>query len=325
MAHWQHLPNLRTLADQAQIVAIVDVNDERLRRAASTYGASATFATVRDLLAARLDLDAALVVTPAPHHAEPAIELMRAQLPVFCEKPLAYRLDEAEEMVRIAEQTGVTLAVGYNRRFAATVRAAQEALEGGQPELVLAEKSKPTGPNPHWLVEAPIHALDTLRWLAGGEVAGVQVAAGGDGRTHSVSALIQFTGGPLGVFVTNTGGAKWVERYEVFGAAATAVVEYPVRLRRFQREPRPLPAPLDSLLKPAPVEREIGQLDGEPILQLEGTLVPVDEPAALGFCAELRHFLHCVRSGATPLVSGQEALATQRLAQRIVEEAGLAS
>jgi virulence factor len=327
MAHWQHLPNLRSMADQAKIVAMVDVNAEHLQRAASAYGVNATFTTVGELLRARLDLDAALVVTRAEQHAEPAIELMRARVPVFCEKPLAYRLDQAEEIVRVAEETGVVFTVGYNRRFAATVCAAKEVVAFDKPQMILAEKSKPTQPSSApWLLEAPIHALDTLRWLAGGEIAGVQVAVGSDasGRKHSVSALIQFQDGPVGVFASNTGGAKWVERFEVFAATATAIVEYPVRVRRFVREERPLPDALASQLNSVPPEREIGFRDGEPILQLEGTLYPVDEFAALGFRAELLHFLTCVRSGSAPLVSGADALATQRLAQRIYEEAGLA-
>ena len=58
--------------------------------------------------------------------------------------------------------------------------------------------------------------------------------------------------------------------------------------------------------------------------QLAGSLYPVDEAAALGFRAELEHFVGCVRSGSQPLTSGAQALATQRLACRIYRQAGLA-
>jgi predicted dehydrogenase len=36
MAHWQHLPNLRALRDQAQLVAMADVDSQRLAPAAAT-------------------------------------------------------------------------------------------------------------------------------------------------------------------------------------------------------------------------------------------------------------------------------------------------
>ncbi len=328
MAHWQHLPNLRGLADQAQVVAMVDVNASNLQRAATAYGVEQTFATVGDLLRARLDLDAALVITPPPHHAEPAVELLQAAIPVFCEKPLAYRLEEAEEIVLAATEAGVPLAVGFNRRFAATVRAAKEMLQSARPQLIVAEKSKPMARvDPDWLIEAPIHALDTLRWLADSAVSDLQVTAATDPHSgqETVTALIRFVNGCIGIFASNTGGAKWVERYEVFADTTTAIIEYPVRIRRFMREETPLSQALAADLTPAPEHLEIGTLDDEPILQLANTLYPTDEAIGLGFRAELIHFLDCVRQRSQPLASGVEALTTQRLAQQIVEAAGLRS
>ena len=328
MAHWQHLPNLCALEDQAQIVAMVDKDHTRVTEAATQYGVRHTFTSVHDLLRARLDLQAALVSTPAPHHAAPAIELMRAGLSVFCEKPLAYRLDEAEEITRVAAETGVTFMVGFNRRFAATIRAVKETLTWARPELIFVEKSRPmrtiAGPP---LIEVCIHVLDTLRWLAGSKVATLQVLGTIDvdsKREQSIVALMRFENGVIGVFAMNADGAKPIERVEVYADVATLIVEYPVRLRRFMREHRPLGDELATVLTTLPAELEVGCIDGEPVLQLEGTLCPVDEVAALGFRGELEHFLACVRSHSQPLTSGAEALATQRLAHCIYHEMGLA-
>jgi len=325
MAHWQHLPNLRTLAEQAQIVALVDVDEERLAQTAALYDVRHTFSSVRDLLHARLDLQAALVLTPPPHHAAPSIELMAAGVPVFCEKPLAYCLEEAEEMVRVAEETGVTFMVGFNRRFAATVRAVKETLTWARPELILVEKSKPMGAaSGQRILEAPIHVLDLLRWLAGSEVVSLHVIGTFGVETQleqSVAALMRFENGIVGMFAMSADGAKWIERVEAYADVATLIIEYPVRLRRFVREDRPLSDELSALLKTPPAELEIGRIDGEPVLQLVGTLYPVDEAAALGFRAELEHFFACVRNGSRPLTSGLEALATQRLAHWVQREA----
>ena len=54
------------------------------------------------------------------------------------------------------------------------------------------------------------------------------------------------------------------------------------------------------------------------------SLCPIDEASALGFRAELAHFLACVRTGSPPLTSGAQALATQRLACCIFRQAGVA-
>ncbi len=272
-------------------------------------------------------LDYVLIVTPNHVHFDPAMKAIKAGIPVFCEKPLAYREDEAEAMVETAAATGTTLMVGYNRRFAATVRVAKETALVSRPELLLAEKSKPTKPGARvHLLEFASHALDTLLWLAGSGVEDLNVQArmGEDGATEeSLSALIRFHNGALGVFAMNTHGAHFVERYEAYTDSATVLVEYPVRARRYTREPLPLSAELASRLVAPPADREVGQIDGEPILQLEGSLCPTDEVAALGFRAELEHFCRCIRSGATPLTSGAEALVTQRVAHRIYREAGV--
>ena len=329
VAHWQHLPCLHALADEAQLVAIVDVDEEHLDKTAALYNVPHRFKSVGELLHAGLDLQAALVLTPPEHHAVPVIELLQAGLPVFCEKPLAYDLGEAEEIVRVAEAENVPFMIGFNRRFAATVRAVKDTLQVARPELILAEKSKPVqSTNRQRLLEFSIHALDTLRWLAEGEVVSLEVTGSFEadsGLEQTVVALLRFDNGVIGVLTTNAHGAKWIERYEVYADQATLIVEYPVRLRRFLLQEHPLSDDVSGLLEAPPEALEVGHLDGEPVLQLKGALCPVDEAAALGFQAELEHFFQCVRRRTKPLTSGAEALTTQRLAHRIQQELRLAA
>lgn len=327
MANWQHLPNLAAMGDRARIAALVDPDGDRLATAAARYHVARTYASVDQLLRSGPALDGALVLTRPPDHAGPVIDLLQAGVPVFCEKPLAYRLDEAEAMVEASRRTGVTLMVGYNRRFAATVRAAKDTVSRAGPQLVLAEKSKPNPPEARVrLLEFAVHALDTLVWLAGGEVESLQVQSrleAGGSTEETLAALMRFTTGAIGVFTTNTHGGHWVERYEAYSGDATVIVEYPVRIRRLTREPLSLTPDLAALLAAPPPDREVGDIDGEPLLQLAGSLCPVDVPAALGFRAELEHFVECIRGGSRPLTAGESALATERLAHRIYREAGV--
>ena len=327
IAHWQHLPNLSALSEQAVIAALVDRDRGRLAATAAQYGVSDCYESLDELLRSSRPVDGVLVLTRPADHASPVLSLLHAGIPVFCEKPLAYREDEAQDMVETAAATGTTLMVGYNRRFAATVRAAKETTLLGRPELLLAEKSKPTKPGTRLhLLEFASHALDTLLWLAGSEVEDLSAQArmAADGVTEeSLSALIRFQNGALGVFAMNTQGAHFIERYEAYTDAASVLVEYPVRMRRYTREPLPLSADLACRLNAPPADRELGQLDGEPILQLDSSLCPTDEIAALGFRAELQQFIQCIRSGAAPITSGAQALVTQRVAHRIYRQVGI--
>ncbi len=65
-------------------------------------------------------------------HAEPSIAALEAGTPVFCEKPLAPTLDEAEEMAAAAREAGVPAGAAFNYRFVPAIRYAKELIEAGE-------------------------------------------------------------------------------------------------------------------------------------------------------------------------------------------------
>ncbi|BDZ49791.1 oxidoreductase [Frondihabitans sucicola] len=77
-------------------------------------------------------LDAAIVTTPDWTHAAIAIELLRAGVAVYLEKPLAITIEDADEILRTAHETGTKLYVGHNFRHAAVVRLMHDIIERGE-------------------------------------------------------------------------------------------------------------------------------------------------------------------------------------------------
>lgn len=63
-------------------------------------------------------LDAAFVHAPTAVHPEIVTRLLAADVPTYVDKPLAYELVESRRLVELAEERGVSLAVGFNRRHA---------------------------------------------------------------------------------------------------------------------------------------------------------------------------------------------------------------
>lgn len=104
------LPRLRS---QFKIVAVCDPAEHAVREAADIMNAAA-FRSLRELVRAR-PMEAALIVTPADSHHALSVFLSRHGIHHMCETPLAPRLWQAREMVREAEQHGVTLQV--NEQF----------------------------------------------------------------------------------------------------------------------------------------------------------------------------------------------------------------
>src|SRR4051812_48586570 len=62
-------------------------------------------------------LDAAFVHAPTTVHPEIVTRLLEAGVATYVDKPLAYELADAERLVKLAEERGVSLAVGFNRRY----------------------------------------------------------------------------------------------------------------------------------------------------------------------------------------------------------------
>jgi predicted dehydrogenase len=109
------------------LVAAVEPTAARAAAAAARYGIP-IFATVDELLAADLHLDAATVAVPTVHHHAVASELLDAGLDLLVEKPLAATLAEADDLIGRAEKGGRILQPGHLERFNPAVLAVEPEL-----------------------------------------------------------------------------------------------------------------------------------------------------------------------------------------------------
>ena len=110
----RHAQSLKELAG-AQLTAVADCVENRARRFAGEYGTE-SHTDYRRLLE-RKDLDVVTVCTPSGLHARMAIEAMQAGKHVVVEKPMALTLEDADAVIRTAEETGKRLCVVMQNRF----------------------------------------------------------------------------------------------------------------------------------------------------------------------------------------------------------------
>ena len=125
IAQVMHLHYLAELGDRFEVAAVCDIDGDSARACAERYRIPAVFTDWRELI--RHPLDAVLVLTSGSH--APAAEAAaRAGLHVFVEKPMCFSVTEGRAMVAAAGQAGVTLMVGYPKRYdPAFARFAEEA------------------------------------------------------------------------------------------------------------------------------------------------------------------------------------------------------
>ncbi|MEL7497952.1 MAG: Gfo/Idh/MocA family oxidoreductase [Planctomycetota bacterium] len=99
----------------AEIVAIVDMNEAAATKAAEEWNIATTYNSVDEMLA-QCECDAVSIIVPNKFHAPLAIQCLNAGKHVFCEKPPALNAAQVAEMIAAAEAADKTLMFNFNNR-----------------------------------------------------------------------------------------------------------------------------------------------------------------------------------------------------------------
>ena len=111
----KHLDGIQNI-DGVEVISLIGRDLEKTREVASKYGVAHVTTDLSDSLAIK-ELDAVILCTPTPMHAEQTVACMRAGKHVQVEIPLADSLRGAQDVVAIQTQTGLVAMCGHTRRF----------------------------------------------------------------------------------------------------------------------------------------------------------------------------------------------------------------
>jgi predicted dehydrogenase len=114
----------------AELVAIADQNEDRLKQAALKYPNLVTKHEYQELF--NLGLDAVVVATPPATHYKIAKECLENNLHVLVEKPITLKSEDAEALVDLAETKGLTLMVGHTFVYNSAVHALKGYIDSGE-------------------------------------------------------------------------------------------------------------------------------------------------------------------------------------------------
>ncbi len=316
MAGRYHYPSLASF-DDVELVGISDLIGDKARAAANRFGIPqhAVHVDYRRMLAETMP-DAVYILMPPQILYEPAHHALTQGVHVFVEKPLALTTTQARMLAYTAGEHDCLTMVGFQRRHVPAATALRARIEERGP-IHFADvsflKSTPDFSIPAGFYDGAIdpltsdgiHAVDTLRWLCGGEVEEVQVQV----RQRSVagpvpnvfSALVSFSTGAVGAVHYNLVTGRRIFRTEFSAVNATAYVD----------------ADRESWFVADGGEPEVTpSIDfGRPAVR------PGEEPQPqhwLGFWHEHRHFIDCVGSGAQPESHFADAVKSMELVERIL-------
>ncbi len=156
--------------DNAELVAIADINESRAKLIASKYGAKSYTDFVEML--EKEDLDGVAIATPTTTHHKIGLKAMEYCKYVFIEKPLADTIRQGEELVEAAKKNNVRLTVGFITRFTQgidTIKSLFYTEKFGKPVLLLARRVGPFWPervgDVGVIKDTAIHDIDIFRFL----------------------------------------------------------------------------------------------------------------------------------------------------------------
>lgn len=170
-----HVETLATMPN-AQLVAVCDPDARRRQSVMEVLGGVAEFDSFEACLE-QADLDAVVLATPEPVHAQQAIAVMERGWDVLVEKPLALTPEEAQAVLATARRSERVAMVGTILRFSIPHRQLADAVKAGQLGQVLHIRSARyisrawfAGSQVHPAFRATVHDIDQVVWLTGQRV-----------------------------------------------------------------------------------------------------------------------------------------------------------
>lgn len=326
-----HLRVLRALADEGagvELTAVLDADPQAAARAAEEFRTSAV-ESLHELLAATSP-DVAIIAVPTRDHAAVAAPLLRAGVHCLIEKPLAPSISEAQQMLEAARTSGALLQVGHLERFNPAVAAARAHLT--RPMFFEAHRLSvftPRSLDVDVVLDLMIHDLDIVLSLVNQPVR--EIRAVGlpvlSRRVDIANVRLEFEGGAVANFTASRVSTERVRKLRFFqpqqylsldfGRQDLLLIDVSAAAGALAgggtAATEALSAKHAAALDPA--EAPITPAGPHPSAGLELGKVEVKhgEPLRL----ELEAFLHAVRSGTPPGVSGEDGLRALEIALAI--------
>lgn len=202
----EHLEIYREIPG-VEVTAVADFARDVADEIAAGIGAR-SFGSAAELLEAGI-VDAVTLSTPDHLHHDDAVRILEAGVHLLLEKPIATTVEESDDLVRIAEQSGVVAMPGHTLRFASQYLTAKRLVASGAVGSVIhgnvrrnnkVSVARRVNGRTSVTFFLGIHDIDALTWIAGERVVAVQAFASEQrtpdgGQAVAVTANLRLDGG----------------------------------------------------------------------------------------------------------------------------------
>lgn len=265
------------------LVGVADSNPARAAEVASACGCRA-FSDHRELLGR---VDAVSVVVPTRYHHQVARDFLANNVHVLVEKPITTSIEQADELIGLADANRLVLQVGHLERFNPVLLAAVEKVT--KPLFVESVRVAPFGPrgtDVNVVLDLMIHDIEIIQYLAKSPVATIDAIGAPvfTGEEDIANARIGFANGCVANVTASRISLKSERKMRVFQRDAYLVLDFQNR-KLLTANRRPDDQWQEAMPQLQLTEQELGPSD--PLL------------------AEINSFVEAITAGREPLVSGR--------------------
>ncbi len=302
--------------DGANLVAVVDADDDRAGETADRFGC-ADYETVDALLDAHPDLRAVTVAVPTLQHVEVAGMLLERGIACLVEKPLAPTTDACRALIDFAQRSGATLAVGHTERFNPAVRVVTDMHI--TPRFIEVDRVSPMtfrSLDIGVVMDMMIHDLDLVLMFADSPIkrvdaTGVAVLAENE---DVANARLLFENGCVANLTASRLALKTHRKMRLFSEAAYVSLDYHQRsgvaIRRSDNEQA-----LVEIRSQIEAGADLTDIDYSELVNVTELDMEAEHDPLTG---QLQSFLHAVATGDSPAVDGAAGMAAVDAAERVV-------
>jgi predicted dehydrogenase len=225
----QHIQTIAR-SGRLRLQALVDIDPAALAQVASRCQPVRQTTRWEEVVAAP-EVDVVVVGVRPEFHARIARAALEAGKPVYVEKPLAMTVEECRDIQRFAEDRGLSVAVGFNRRFApATVRLREAFRSAGPPVSVyyrISDDDRIRPPEQSWkkedrLVIEAVHIFDLLAYLVESEPLRIYAS---ESRRNEAWVLVDYANGSRAAVLSSPFGSLAQPKEHLEAVLARGAVE----------------------------------------------------------------------------------------------------
>lgn len=282
--------------EEAELIGVVDSDPARGAEVAAACNCQ-TFSDYRDLLGR---VDAVSVVVPTQYHHQVAKEFLAAGVHVLIEKPITVTIEQADELIALADVGKLVFQVGHLERFNPVLMAVEEVLvEPLFVESVRIAPFKPRGTDVNVVLDLMIHDIEIIQHLVKSPVARIDAIGAPvfTGEEDIANARIAFENGCVANVTASRISLKSERKMRIFQRDAYLTLD-------FQNK------------KVLVAKRGEGELfPGVPNVQVQERELGQSDP----LLSEISSFLEAIRDGKQPQVSGRDGRMALETALKINE------